>query len=82
MLKRKFAATFELFGHFTGKIDTKEKFEKHRYGLAKNVWTTMIGVNLEGVWRLANAAVPALLERPSPRQGRFVAVSSVFDATK
>ncbi len=42
MLKRKVAATFELWGHLTGKIDTKEKFEKHRYELAKNVWTTMI----------------------------------------
>ena len=42
MLKRKVAATFELWGHLTGKIDTKEKFEKHRYDLAKNVWTTMI----------------------------------------
>lgn len=42
MLRRKVAATFELFGHFTGKIDTKEKFEKHRYELAKNVWTTML----------------------------------------
>ena len=42
MLKRKVAATFELWGKLTGKIDTKEKFEKHRYTLAKNVWTTMI----------------------------------------
>jgi NAD(P)-dependent dehydrogenase (short-subunit alcohol dehydrogenase family) len=33
-------------------------------------------VNLEGTWRLANAAVPALLRRPLPRQGRFVAVAS------
>ena len=39
-------------------------------------WTTMIGVNLEGVWRLARAAVPAMLRRPEPRAGRFVAVSS------
>ncbi|MET0729513.1 MAG: mycofactocin-coupled SDR family oxidoreductase [Acidimicrobiales bacterium] len=39
-------------------------------------WATMLGVNLEGVWRLANAAVPALLDRPRPRHGRFVAVSS------
>jgi SDR family mycofactocin-dependent oxidoreductase len=39
-------------------------------------WATMIGVNLEGVWRLAAAAVPALLARPAPRRGRFVAVSS------
>lgn len=39
-------------------------------------WATMIGTNLEGVWRLARAAVPALLLRPRPRSGRFVAVSS------
>jgi SDR family mycofactocin-dependent oxidoreductase len=39
-------------------------------------WAAMIGINLEGVWRLARAAVPALLERPAPRRGRFVAVSS------
>lgn len=36
-------------------------------------WATMLGVNLEGVWRLANAAAPAMLRRG---WGRFVAVSS------
>lgn len=42
MLKRKFAATFELYGHFvTGSINTREKFEKHRYEMAKRVWTRM-----------------------------------------
>jgi SDR family mycofactocin-dependent oxidoreductase len=40
-------------------------------------WATMLGVNLDGVWRLARATVPALLERPEPRHGRFVAVSSM-----
>jgi SDR family mycofactocin-dependent oxidoreductase len=39
-------------------------------------WSTMVGINLEGVWRLARAAVPAMLERPQPRRGRFVAVAS------
>lgn len=39
-------------------------------------WDAMVGINLEGVWRLARAAVPAMLERPEPRQGRFLAVSS------
>jgi len=39
-------------------------------------WDAMVGINLEGVWRLSKAAVPALLLRPEPRQGRFVAVSS------
>ena len=40
------------------------------------VWATMLDVNLGGVQRLARAAVPAMLERPAPRDGRFVAVSS------
>ncbi|HUO47901.1 MAG TPA: SDR family NAD(P)-dependent oxidoreductase, partial [Acidimicrobiales bacterium] len=39
-------------------------------------WQTVLGVNLEGVWRLVRASVPALLERPAPRQGRVVAISS------
>ena len=41
------------------------------------VWHAMLEVNLTGVWRLARAAVPALLSRPEPRQGRFIAISSV-----
>lgn len=41
------------------------------------IWTAVLGVNLEGVWRLARAAVPALLARPLPRHGRFVAISSM-----
>lgn len=40
------------------------------------LWATVVGINLEGVWKLARAAVPALLERPAPREGRFVAVAS------
>ncbi len=39
-------------------------------------WDANIGINLEGVYRLARAAVPALLRRPAPRSGRFVAVAS------
>lgn len=40
------------------------------------LWSAMLGVNLEGTWRLARAAVPALLAMPQPRRGRFVAVAS------
>ena len=40
------------------------------------VWDAMVSINLEGTWRLARAAVPAMLRRPEPRQGRFVAVAS------
>ncbi len=40
-------------------------------------WTAMVGVNLEGVWRLARAAVPAMLASPPPHHDRrFVAVAS------
>lgn len=40
-------------------------------------WDAMIDVNARGVWNTARAAVPAMLERPEPRQGRFVAIASV-----
>jgi SDR family mycofactocin-dependent oxidoreductase len=49
----------------------------HLWEVDDEVWSTMLGVNLDGVRRLAKAAVPALLERPAPREGRFVAVSSM-----
>lgn len=41
-MERKIEATFnELPKHLAGYMDTKEKFEKHRYELALRVWTTM-----------------------------------------
>ena len=41
LLWRKVNATFELWGKITGKIDTPEKFEAHRYEMALKVWTEM-----------------------------------------
>lgn len=38
---RKIRATNELFHHFAGSIDTREKFEDKRLTLAKHVWETM-----------------------------------------
>jgi SDR family mycofactocin-dependent oxidoreductase len=46
------------------------------WSTGEDLWSTMLDVNLGGVWRLARAAVPALLARPAPRRGRFIAVSS------
>jgi SDR family mycofactocin-dependent oxidoreductase len=46
------------------------------WNTSDELWSTMVSVNLEGAWRLARAAVPAMLARPEPRQGRFVAVAS------
>jgi NAD(P)-dependent dehydrogenase (short-subunit alcohol dehydrogenase family) len=36
----------------------------------------VLDVNLRGTLNLARAAVPALLRRPAPRSGRFLAVTS------
>ncbi len=44
-------------------------------------WHTTLDTNLTGTFNLARAAVPAMLDRPAPRSGRFVAVSSAA-ATK
>jgi cytochrome c-type protein NapC len=41
LIKRKMRASLELWGHFMGVVDTKEKFEAHRYKLATRVWTRM-----------------------------------------
>ena len=41
LIARKMRATFELWGHLTGAIDTKEKFESHRSMLAQRVWKRM-----------------------------------------
>ena len=41
LLIRKVQASGELWGKLTGKIDTAEKFDEHRYQLAVNVWKRM-----------------------------------------
>jgi cytochrome c-type protein NapC len=41
LILAKMGATFELWGHLTGKIDTKEKFEALRTQMAHNVWRRM-----------------------------------------
>jgi SDR family mycofactocin-dependent oxidoreductase len=39
-------------------------------------WEAQFAVNVTGVRRLATAAIPVLLEAPTPRNGRFIAVAS------
>jgi len=39
-------------------------------------WTAMFDIGVHGVANLARAAVPALLRRPEPRTGRFIALAS------
>lgn len=40
-LIRKLKAANDVFQHFAGRIDTREKFENHRLELAKRVWQRM-----------------------------------------
>ena len=46
----------------------------------ESVWQAMFDINVHGVRRLARAAVPAMLQRPMPRQGRFVVITSMGGA--
>jgi len=41
LIRAKMGATLELWGHLTGKIDSKEKFGAKRSELAHNVWRRM-----------------------------------------
>lgn len=41
LIKRKFAATAELYHKLVGTVDTPEKFEAHRYDMALRVWQRM-----------------------------------------
>jgi cytochrome c-type protein NapC len=38
---RKVKASMELLAHYQGKLDTPEKFQAHRYEMAKKVWAEM-----------------------------------------
>ncbi|WP_286266849.1 NapC/NirT family cytochrome c [Thalassotalea atypica] len=38
---RKIQASYEVYGWLTGKLDTKEKFNEHRFTMAKSVWKAM-----------------------------------------
>ncbi len=40
-IARKIQASNELYHHFMGTIDTRQKFEAARFDLAQNVWTAM-----------------------------------------
>ncbi|MEM7095045.1 MAG: mycofactocin-coupled SDR family oxidoreductase [Actinomycetota bacterium] len=44
--------------------------------VADPAWDVMFDTNTRGPLQLARAAIPAMLKRPAPRSGRFVAISS------
>ncbi len=48
----------------------------HMWELPRDQEKAVLDVNLGGALNLARVAVPALLRRPAPRSGRFIAVAS------
>ncbi|HOT79520.1 MAG TPA: mycofactocin-coupled SDR family oxidoreductase [Microthrixaceae bacterium] len=46
------------------------------WNISEEAFLVNIDINLTGVWRTAKATIPAMLERPKPRRGRFVAIAS------
>jgi SDR family mycofactocin-dependent oxidoreductase len=50
---------------------------KPAWETGEDTWRAIVDGNLTTVWRLVRAAVPAMLRRPEPRHGRFVAIASV-----
>jgi cytochrome c-type protein NapC len=54
---RKVKAAREVWNHFTGKINTPEKFEAHRKEMAENEWARMKG---NGAQECRNCHSPAL----------------------
>lgn len=77
-LERAVAATVERFGGIDAVVAAAGVIVggPRTWELSDEQWAANLDVNLTGVWRTAVATVPALLERPRPRRGRFVAVAS------
>lgn len=46
--------------------------------ISDDAWNAMFATNMTGTLQLARAAVPEMLKRDSPRQGRFVALSTAI----
>jgi len=78
ILRRPFAAALEQFGGLDACVAAAGVLAPGRpaWEITADEWQITIDTNLGGVFNLARTAVPAMLERPEPRQGRFVAVSS------
>ena len=59
MMVRKVKAAKEVWGQFTGVINTKEKYDKHRYEMAVSEWTRMKGNNSQECRNCHNLAKAA-----------------------
>ncbi|HUZ20401.1 MAG TPA: mycofactocin-coupled SDR family oxidoreductase [Acidimicrobiales bacterium] len=72
------ASALERFGRLDAAVAVAGVLQRGSalWETADDEWSAVMGVNVDGVRRLAAAAIPVLLEAPEPRSGRFVAVAS------
>ena len=72
------AATVERFGGLDAAVAAAGVVTggEPGWGIPEEVWDACMDVNLTGVWKTAKATIPAMLARPKPRHGRFVAIAS------
>ena len=77
-LERAVGVTLERFGGLDAAVGVAGVLvaATRVWEMPEDQWHAVLDTNLTGIFNLARAAVPALLDRPVPRSSRFVAVSS------
>ena len=71
-------AAVDLHGRLDAAVTTAGVFAAGRrlWEVADDEWDAIVDIDLRGVFHTARAAIPAILESPEPRRGRFVAIAS------
>jgi SDR family mycofactocin-dependent oxidoreductase len=72
------SASVERFGKISAAVAAAGAFVGGPFAwqTEEEAWRVVMDVNLDGTWRTARAVLPTILDNPSPRHGRFVAVAS------
>ena len=73
LLMRKVKATFEVWHKLVGTVDTREKFQAHRYEMALRVWTEMKGndsLECRNCHHIDNMSIKAQSEKAQARHSR------------
>jgi SDR family mycofactocin-dependent oxidoreductase len=77
-LNRAVETAIERFGRLDAAIASAGVFaaRDRLWEVSDDEWDAVVDVDLRGVFHTARAAIPAILQAPEPRRGRFVAVAS------
>ena len=79
MMVRKVKAAKEVWGQFTGVINTKEKYDKHRYEMAVSEWTRMKGNHSQECRNCHDLAKAAEKQSDSARERHAKAMAEHTD---